>query len=158
MPSAEYSVILFRNVRTDIPSVRAAAVRFPWVLTSGSSTRSRSTSLTGDPTSHRARRRREALDIGEWGYCRSMATLQARTTPSPTTEDRNMVNEFLTAAGGAAWNPRSAPIFVPMGAAPSLSKPGRAVHRARHSPAPARGRDGLQNRRAGSDTPPARLP
>ena len=83
MPSAEYSVILFRNVRTDIPSVRAAAVRFPWVLTSVSSTRSRSTSLTGDPTSHRARRRREALDIGEWGFCRSMATLHGTNDSQP---------------------------------------------------------------------------
>jgi hypothetical protein len=32
MPCAEYSVIVFRNVRTDTPSKRAVAVRFPLVL------------------------------------------------------------------------------------------------------------------------------
>ncbi len=34
MPSAEYSVILFRNVRTETPSKRADTVRFPRVLAS----------------------------------------------------------------------------------------------------------------------------
>jgi hypothetical protein len=97
MPSAEYSVILFRNVRTDIPSTRADAVRLPWVLASVSSTRSRSTYLTGDPTSHRARRRREASDIGEWGDGRIMAILHCTNDSQPPIGESNEVNDFLTA-------------------------------------------------------------
>jgi hypothetical protein len=40
MPSSAYSVILFRSVRTDIPSKRAEIVRLPWVFASVSKIRS----------------------------------------------------------------------------------------------------------------------
>src|SRR5258706_11258967 len=62
-PSAEYSEILFRSVRTETPSRRADTVLFPWVPARVSKIKSRSTTLIGKPTSHRARRRREELEI-----------------------------------------------------------------------------------------------
>lgn len=63
-PSAAYCVILFRKVRTEMPSKRAVPVRLPWLLESVSKTRSRSTSLRDVPTSQRARRRRDAVVNG----------------------------------------------------------------------------------------------
>src|SRR5258708_39931313 len=62
-PSAEYSEILFRSVRTETPSRRPDTVLFPWVPARVSKIKSRSTTLIGKPTSHRARRRREELEI-----------------------------------------------------------------------------------------------
>src|SRR5882757_11581933 len=80
-----------------MPSTRADAVRFPRVLASVSSTRSRSTSLTSEPTSHRVRRRREVSDIGESGDGRSMrdTPLYERTILYPAPDDKNEVNDFL---------------------------------------------------------------
>src|SRR6202011_2266531 len=49
IPSAEYSRILLRKVRTDTPSTRAARVRLPSQRASVCSTSSRSISPTVDP-------------------------------------------------------------------------------------------------------------
>jgi hypothetical protein len=95
IPRAEYSVILFRNVRTDTPSKRAVAVRFPLVLASVSKTKSRSMSRMGKPTSHRVRRRRDEAEIGARGIMRPIALLHF-DTPPPSSGDDNKVNEFLT--------------------------------------------------------------
>ena len=59
---------IFRNLITqhvlmENPSGRAEAVRLPSVFASVSRTRLRSMSLMGEPTSHRARRRRDAPEI-----------------------------------------------------------------------------------------------
>jgi hypothetical protein len=87
MSSAKYSAILFRNVRTETPSRCADAVRLPWVLASVSKTKSRSTSRMGEPTSHRARRRRDAVPL-------RYSTLQC--PPCPSSGDNKKVNDFLT--------------------------------------------------------------
>jgi hypothetical protein len=87
-PSAAYSVILFRNVRTDTPSKRADAVRFPSVLTSVSKIRSCSISRMGTPTNQRARRRRDAQEIGVWGEKRPMCVLHSNSAPrAPSSAD-----------------------------------------------------------------------
>jgi hypothetical protein len=83
MPSAAYSVIRLRNVRIDTPSRRAVSVRFPLVLANVSRTRSRSTSRIGEPTSHRARRRRDALEIGACDDMRPIALLHFTMPTKP---------------------------------------------------------------------------
>jgi hypothetical protein len=96
-PSAAYSVILFRNVRTDTPSKRAEAVRFPSVSTSVSKIRSRSISRMGTPTNQRARRRRDAQEIGVWGEKLPMCVLHSNSAPgAPSLADYNKVNALLT--------------------------------------------------------------
>jgi hypothetical protein len=82
-PSEEYSLILFRSVRTETPSRRADMVLFPRVCARVSKIRSRSTSLMGEPTSHRARRRRDELEIGALGDRRSIARLYKQCPLAP---------------------------------------------------------------------------
>jgi hypothetical protein len=86
MPSAAYSEILFRKVRIDTPSKRADSVRLPSVLASVSRTRSRSTSRRGEPTNHRAKRRREAREIGACGAIRAIELLHFTTPAMPVSK------------------------------------------------------------------------
>src|SRR6266446_3959068 len=95
MPSAKYSAILFRNVRTETPSRRADAVRLPWVLASVSKTKSRSTSRMGEPTSHRGDGGATQRKPEREATCVPLRYSTPQCPPCPSSGD-NKVNDFLT--------------------------------------------------------------